>query len=188
MKKAAFVLTAMILAIICISFNNTSSAQNDKSSRAEKRKLKKMAEQAVVKKAVESRRYVIKVNRLYSNGAAFYEMVPTSNFLIVNGEFTSISLGYIGRSFGSRPITGINMNGQTYNYKMQDNESKGVYSVQMSVKYGSDKFDIYLSIGASGNCDITINNPYIQSIRYEGNLEPIPASMPTPPAGVIQRM
>jgi hypothetical protein len=187
MKKAAFVLTVLVLALACISLNNL-SAQGDKSSRAEKRKLKKIAEQAVVKKAVESRRYVIKVNRLYSNGAAFYEMVPSSNFLIVNGEFASISLGYIGRSFGSRPITGINMNGQTYNYKMQDNESKGVYSVQMSVKYGSDKFDIYLSIGASGNCDISINNPYIQSIHYEGNLEPIPASMPTPPTSVIQRM
>ena len=75
------------------------------------------------------------------------DMIPTSNFIIVNGEIASISLGYIGRSYSIRQISGINLNGHTLEYKMQNNESKGSYNIQMAVKAGSDKFDVYLTIG-----------------------------------------
>ncbi len=187
MKKAIFFLAAFLIASMCLSFTDI-SAQGEKPSRAEKRKLRKISEMAQVKKAVESRRYVIKVRRLYTNGGGFYEMVPTANFVIINGEFASISLGYVGRSFGIHPITGINLNGRTYSYKMQDRTKGQGYDVQLAVKYGGDKFDVYLTIGPSGSCGITINNPYIQSIRYEGDLEPIPASQATPPTDRLERM
>ena len=101
------------------------------------------------------------------------DMIPTSNFIIVNGEIASISLGYIGRSYSIRQISGINLNGHTLEYKMQNNESKGSYNIQMAVKAGSDKFDVYLTIGNEGYCSISLINPHIQSVSYSGNLVPL---------------
>ncbi len=166
MKKIAFLLLTVFLISACSASKNISSA------RSENRKLKKLAEQAEIKKAVESRRYIIKVNRLFVRGG-MVEMIPTSNFVIINGEIASVSLGYVGNSFGSRRITGINMNGRTSNYKMESNDAKGQYKIQMSVTYGSDKFDMYLTIGASGDCNISLNNAYIQSVTYRGTLTPL---------------
>jgi hypothetical protein len=167
MKKIAVVLSVIFL------FSACSSTKELSSNKAENRKLKKLAEQSEVKKAVESRRYVIKVNRLYTMGGGVMDMVASSNFIIVNGEITSISLGYIGRSYFIRPISGINLNGHTLEYKMQTDESKGSYKIQMAVKAGSDKFDVYLNIGDSGYCSISLTNPHIQSVSYSGTLVPL---------------
>ena len=169
MKKIALFLSVVFLFSACTSTKDMSS------SRAENRKLKKLAEQADVKKAIESRKYIIKVNRLYAGGGIF-DLIPTSNFVIINGEIASISLGYMGRSFGSHRITGINLNGHAINYKMESNETKGGYKIQMAVTYGSDKFDVYLTIGNGGSCNISIDNAYIQSVYYTGTLIPLTAS------------
>jgi hypothetical protein len=167
MKKTAIVLSVIFLLSACSSTKELSS------NRAENRKLKKLAEQSEVRKAVESRRYVIKVNRLYTMGGGIMDMVASSNFIIVNGEITSISLGYIGRSYSIRPISGINLNGHTLEYKMKTDESKGSYNIQMAVQAGSDKFDVYMTIGDSGNCTISLTNPHIQSVSYSGTLVPL---------------
>jgi hypothetical protein len=148
-------------------------------SRAENRKLKRLTEQAEIKKAVESRRYIIRVDRLFTRGAII-EMVPSANFVIVNGGIASVSLGYSGGNFGGRKITGINMNGRTTSYKMETNDSKGLYKIQMSVIYGSDKFDMFLTIGTNGDCNISLNNSYIQTVTYTGKLIPLAAPAVVP--------
>lgn len=169
MKKIAFFLLVLFLFSTCTTTKEISN------SGVESRNSKKLAEQAEIKKAVEARRFIIKVNRLYA-GSATFELIPTSNFVIVNGDIASISVGYIGSSLGIRRITGINLNGHTQTYKMESNEAKGVYKIQMAVTYGTDKFDVYLTIGNKGYCNISINNAYIQSVNYSGTLVPIPDS------------
>ena len=172
----------VVLFSVIFIFTACSSTKEMSSSKAENRKLKKLVQQEVVKQAVEARRYIIKVDRLYSVRGGYIDLMPRSNFVIVNGEIASISLGYVGRSF-SRPISGINFNARTSSYKLENNETKGVYKIQMSVKYGSDKFDVYLTIGNEGHCNITINNAYIQTVSYSGDLEPIPNSVELPGVG-----
>lgn len=167
MRNLAFFLSAILLFSACSSSKEVSSA------RTENKKSKKLAEIAVVRKAVESRRYIIKVDRILVTGGGHMELVPTSNFVIVNGEIASISLAYIGRTYAYRPISGINLNGHTLDYQMQSNDEKGLYTVQMVVQYGSDKFDVFLSIGIGGTCNISINNSYLQAVSYHGELLPI---------------
>ena len=174
MKKIAFLLMIVLVFSACTSTKELSS------NRTENRKLKKLAEQAEIKKAVESRKYIIKVNRLYTTGDGIWEMVPTSNFVIINGEIASISLGYMGRTYFSRPISGINFNGRTIDYKMESNETKGIYKITMVVKAGADKFDVYLTIGNEGYCSISLNNPNIQSVSYSGTLVPLSDSSNIP--------
>jgi hypothetical protein len=56
---------------------------------------------------------------------------------------------------------------------MESNEAKGMYNIQMEVKAGFDKFDVYLSIGNTGFCTISINNANIQTVNYYGTLVPL---------------
>jgi hypothetical protein len=177
MKNLAFFLSVIFLFSACSSSKELSSAK------AENKKSRKLAEQAEIRKAVESRKYVIKVDRILMSGGGRMELVPRSNFVIVNGEIASISLAYIGRTFAYRPISGINLNGHTLDYQMQSDEAKGLYMVQMVVQYGSDKFDVYLTIGNEGTCSISINNPYLESVSYHGELVPLAE----PDAGPIEK-
>ena len=167
MKNLAFILSLVFLFSACSSSKELSSAK------AENKKSKKLAEQTEIRKAVESRKYIIKVNKIFTSHGGRMDLIPRSNFVIVNGEIASISLGYVGRTYFSRPISGINLNGHTLDYQMQSDGAKGLYMVQMVVQYGSDKFNVYLSIGNEGTCSISINNPYLESVRYQGNLVPL---------------
>jgi hypothetical protein len=169
MKKIAFLFT-----IVCI-FSGCSSTKELAGTKAENRKLEKLADQAEIKRAVESRRYIITANRIYTLDGRWTDLVPRTNFLIVNGEIASISLGYTGRSYFSRPISGINLNSYTLVYKMENIETKGIYKIEMELEYASDKFDVYLTIGKEGSCNISISNPNIQPVHYSGNLVPLAA-------------
>lgn len=170
MKKLVFIGLIPLLITAC------STTKEAGISRAEKRQIAKAAELATVKKAVESRRYIIKMDRIYMPGGGWVDLVPRRNYIIVDGELASISLGYVGGSFG-RPIAGINLNGQATKYKLESNEAKGVYNVNMEVKFQNTRFDLYLSIGSGGRCNVSINNSYIQTVNYTGRLVPVNESV-----------
>jgi hypothetical protein len=163
MKNLVSVLIAAIFIVSCSSSKETTTAKLDK----------KAAEKEIVKRAVESRQYIIRMDKIYAQKGGVVDLVPTSNFFIINGEIASVSLAYVGRSFFIRPITGINFNGQTVRYEMQSNNEKGLYNIQVEIMKGGDKFNFYLTIGTSGYCNISLNNPYIESVSYRGTLVPI---------------
>jgi hypothetical protein len=167
MKKFVFILMIYLVISSCSTTKETGI------SRAEKRQSIKIAEQASVKKAVESRRYIIRMDRIYLMSGGFLDLVPKNNYIIVDGGAASISLGYVGRQFGIRPISGINLNGQTIKYELESNEAKGVYNVNMEVRYRNDKFDLYFTIGSDGYCNVSVINAYIQTVNYYGQLIPI---------------
>jgi hypothetical protein len=163
MKNLVLVIAGTIFIMSCTASKEGSEAKLSK----------KLAEQEMVKKAVESRQYIIKLDKIYMQGGGAVDLIPRSNFFIINGEIASVSLAYLGRSYFSRPITGINFNGHTVKYKMVSDEAKGVYDIEVDVALGNDKFNFYLSIGTSGYCNISLNNPYIESVSYRGTLVPI---------------
>jgi hypothetical protein len=174
MKNIAFLLMVIFLFPAC------SSTREMSSTKAENRKQKKLAEQAEIKKAVESRKYIIKVDRFFAAGGRRIDLIPRSNFVIINGEFASISLLYMGRSYTVRPISGINFNGHTVNYKMESDDARGTYKIRMVVQAGNDKFDVFMTIGNEGSCNVSLNNSYIQSANYTGTLEPFSESKKVP--------
>jgi hypothetical protein len=171
MKKLVFIGLISLLISAC------STTRDAGISRAEKRLKAKAAELADVKKAVESRRYIIKMDRIYMTRGGYLDLVPRKNYIIVDGELASISLGYVGGSVG-RPVTGINLNGHTTKYTLESNEAKGVYNVNMEVKFQNSRFDLYLTIGSSGTCSVSLINGYIQAVNYSGHLVPISESVP----------
>ena len=174
MKRFGFIL------VLCLLLSSCSAIKEAHTSKAEKRQSIKIAEQASVKKAVESRRYIIRMERIYMMGGGSQELIPKNNYIIVDGGAASVSLGYVGRYFGTRPISGINFNGQTVKYVLESNEGKGTYNINMEVRYRNDKFEMYLNIGSDGFCNVSIVNANIQTVSYYGQIMPIGEPAPGP--------
>jgi len=168
------------ISIFILAFATACSVSKEAGSlRSEARKERKIAEQMAIRKAIESRQYVMKMDKIIPINGRMMEIVPRNNFIIVNGEIVSVSLAYLGPSFGTRKITGINFNGRTGKYIMKSDEIKGLYNIQIeALTKNNDKFDIYITLGTNGYCSASINNPYIQSVSYEGIVVPLSAFKP----------
>ena len=169
MKNLSFIIAIAIILGSCSSSKETTMTKQDK------RMTKKLAEQEIIKKAVESRRYIIKIDKLYMSRGGVVDLIPSSNYVIINGGIASVCLFYSGPSDFSRPISAINFNGHTITYEMKSDQGKGLYNINTRVKKGADNFDFYITIGTSGSCSLSVINPHIQSVTYKGEVMPIPA-------------
>jgi hypothetical protein len=167
MKKILILLTALMILISC----STSKVAGP--SRDELRKEKKIAQQAEVKRAVEMRRFIIKLDRLYFKNGQIIELMPRTNYIVLDGERAIISAAYIGRQYSFRPISGINMTGRTVEYELKNNISKGIYEIRMKVKNDANSFDVYVTISDNGSCNASLTNGRTDFSRYSGNLVPI---------------
>ena len=167
MKKLLFIVATLMVISSCASTNKTRSA------RIENRKEKKLAEQEVVKEAVESRRFIIKFDRLYFSSGGTVNLIPRNNYIIIDGEKTILSAAYVGRQFEMRPILGINLRARTQKYEMKNDTQKGMYEIKMEVKKGGDSFDVRLSISPDGTCNASVSSMKIDFVRYRGQVIPI---------------
>ncbi|MGA2407895.1 MAG: DUF4251 domain-containing protein [Bacteroidales bacterium] len=168
MKKIFIIITTLMVISSC------TTTKEAKSSRVELRKEKKLAEQAIVKQAVESKRFIIKFDRLYLLYGGIVDLVPRANYIIIDGEKAIINTAYLGRQYDIRPIAGINLFGKAMNYELTNKLSKGSYEIKMKVKNeGSNSFDVNLTISINGNCSASINSLKINNINYSGYVVPI---------------
>jgi hypothetical protein len=171
MKKLIIIFISLLVISSC------SSTKEINSSKSVSRNEKKVAEQAIVKSAVEGKKYIIKLNRLYFTRGGQVDLIPRANYIIIDGEKAIISTAYLGRQFDIRPIVAINMRGKAYNYALTSNLSKGTYEVKLKVENGrSNSFDVFLNIGKNGYCTVSVSSLRIESLRYAGYLEPIPGT------------
>lgn len=168
MKKILVFISVLLLISAC------KTTEEAKSSRIELRNDKKITNQAKVKEAVESKRYIIKLDKVYFARGGIVDLLPRKNYIIIDGTKAIISAAYLGRQYDSRPIAGINMHGITDYYKLTNNPSKGLYEIKMKVNNGNDSFDVYLRIGKNGSCNASISSLKIDNIRYRGYIVPIP--------------
>ncbi|MEA1887247.1 MAG: DUF4251 domain-containing protein [Bacteroidota bacterium] len=137
---------------------------------ASSREARTAMKQENVKKAVEAQEMIVKVQRLHTRRGRILEMNPDMNFVIINKDRTRISLGYIGRSFTTRPVAAINLQGQIYS-RVIDTNKKGGYDIRLELGQESEKFTLNLSISRNGYVSMNITNPRIDLIRYSGTLE-----------------
>jgi hypothetical protein len=166
MKKLLFIISIVTIISSCASTNET------KSVRKEQRDENKLAELAMVKNAIESRRFIVKLNRIYMTGGII-DLRPRANYIIIDGRKAIINTAYIGRQWDIRRITAINMRGAANEYEMTSNLGKGKYEVSLKVQNGASSFDVYLTIGKDGNCNASVNSLKISNIRYSGFVVPI---------------
>jgi len=174
MKK----LFAIIISLVVLS--SCTTTKEARSSHSEVKKEKKLAEQSIVKSAVETRRYIIKFEKLYFSYGRITELIPRANYLIVDGEKAIINTAYLGRQYDFKPIAAINMRGRSEGYALTDNLAKGSYRIKMKVTNGPNaSFDVYLDISKNGYCTVSVSSLKIDNIRYSGYLVPIPGATNT---------
>jgi len=167
MKKLLGIVATLMVISSCATTKET------KSSRIEQRKENKIAEQEVVKNAIESRRFIIKFDRLYFSRGGTVDLIPTNNYIIIDGEKIILRAAYIGRQYDIRPVLGINLRGRNLKYEMKNDTSKGMYEIKMKVTKGGDSFDVNLSIGQDGACNASVSSIKIDFVRYRGQIVPI---------------
>jgi hypothetical protein len=168
MKKLWIFLLMPLFVLSC------STSKEAGTARSELRKQRKATEELLVKNAVESRKYIIKLQRLYSAYGGFIEIVPRANYIIVDGKNATISTAYIGRQWDIRPIGGINARGRADDYEVTSRLNKGKYEISLKVNNGGpNTFHIFLTITKDGECYASVSSMKIENIRYSGYLVPI---------------
>jgi Domain of unknown function (DUF4251) len=164
---------AILLSMTLILISSCAGMKETKSARVELRNEKKVAKQALVKGAIESGRYIIKLNRVYSSHGGFMDLRPRANYIIVDNKNAVISAAYIGRQFNFRPIAGISMHGQALNYELTKDVSKGNYDIKLEVNNGKNPFYVRLNVAKDGLCRASLTNNRIDILRYSGYIVPI---------------
>jgi len=175
MKKLFIIISTLMVISSCATNKEANS------SRIELRNERKLAEQAIVKKAVESKRFIIKLEKLYFIRGGMVDLVPRSNYIIIDGTKAIISAAYFGRQYDIRPIAGINMQGETTDYEVTSDFSKGIYEITTKISNRGNSFDVYLSIGKDGLCNVSLSSIRIDGIRYRGHIVPIRDKQDTQP-------
>jgi hypothetical protein len=175
MRKLSIIIMSLVVMSSC------STTKEAKTSRAEIRNEKKLVEQSMVKNAVETRRYIIKLDRLYFNHGGIASLLPRANFIIIDGDKAIISTAYLGRQYDIKPIAGINMRGRAVDYALTNNTSKGSYDIKVTVRNGrTASFDLYINVSKNGYCNASVSSLKIDNIRYSGYLVPISDRINTP--------
>ncbi|MCD4769313.1 MAG: DUF4251 domain-containing protein [Bacteroidales bacterium] len=160
MKRVIILLSVYILLAMSCSSIRQARANNE---------LRNNVKQQEIKNAVESDRYIVKVNRLFTRRGFTVDLVPTYNYIIIDKDLARITLAYTGRSFDIRGITGINMTGRVIEKKI-DRKRNGMYKIKLKVKQNNDLFTVNISTGTSGYCSVNITHPRIESTRYHGSM------------------
>jgi hypothetical protein len=125
MKKLFILFISLVVLASC------TTTKEAKSSKAELRKEKKFIEQALVKNAVESRRYIIKFDRIYFSFGGIIDLIPRANFLIIDKDRAILNTAYLGRQYDIKPIAAINVRGRAFDYAVNDNLSQ-IHSMYLS--------------------------------------------------------
>jgi hypothetical protein len=163
-----------ILFISLMVMSSCTTTKEAKSSRVELRKGKKLADQVMVKNAVDSKKYIIKFERIYFSYGGIIELIPRANFMIIDGEKAILNTAYMGRQYDIKPIAAINIRGRATDYSVTNNLSKGSYEIKMKVSNaGSSTFDVFIRISKDGYCSASVSSLKIDNVRYSGSLVPI---------------
>ena len=167
MKKLVFILTGLVILTSCATSKVEESSINESGN------IKNNFQQALIRQAVEMRRFIIKFDRLYISHGGTIDLIPKSNYIILDGDKVVISAAYIGRQYSYRPIKGIDMIGQAVSFELKNNSSKGTYEIKMKVKNDKNTFDVFVTVTNDGYCNASLISYKIDHVRYTGNFIPL---------------
>lgn len=166
MKKIFFFIVAVLFISSSVITGRSESSDNNNSD-------KKIKKQESVKKAVEAKSFIIELNRLYMSRSGFVDLLERNNYIVIDGNKTEISAGYMGRQSGLYAIAGIRVGGKPSVFKMKKNDSRGKYEIEIEIKGDTDTFHITMTISENGYCNAWISGMKIENTRYSGILVPL---------------
>jgi hypothetical protein len=167
MKNLIIFITTFVL------FTSCSVPKEGTTSGVEKRQTQRLVTAGLVMNAVESRKFIVKLDRLYPRGGGIVELRPRSNYIVIDGNVASVRAAYFGRQYDLRIIEGIRLAARTEEYSINKNVDKQQYKISLKITSGGDTFDVFLDITNTGKCYATISSLKIDQMSYSGELVPI---------------
>ena len=178
--------TIFVVYISLIILSSCASSKEAQLSGSERRDEKKVADAEAIRQAVESGKFIIKLDRLYVRWGGILDLKPSYNYIILNGDKAIIQAAYAGRQHGIRPIAGINLSGKPINLEITRNPEKDKYELSMKVTRGGDTFDVNLNIFENGSCNASLSSIKIDHVEYSGQIVPIKDKVNYPESNDIQ--
>lgn len=166
----------LVLAVIMVFILPSCSSSKEYVSSNDDRRI---LDEEVLRKAIESRRFIIKLDRLYTS-SGFMDLRPRVNYIIVDGRKAVINAAYFGRQYGIRPIAGINMEGVASNYEITRRIRRDMYDIRLRIDNGATSFDVYMTIGKNGSANASVNSLRIENARYRGFVVPLSEEVRVP--------
>lgn len=163
--KNFIIIPASVIALFIVSCASSKEIVSEQADKAR-------PDEGILRNAIESRSFIIKLERLYTYGGSM-DLRPRSNYIIVDGNKAVINAAYIGRQYDVRPIAAINMRGTATVYEVTNKLSKGLYDIRLKVENRGAAFDVFLTIGKDGAANASVNSIRINNARYRGYVVPL---------------
>jgi hypothetical protein len=111
------------------------------------------------------------------SNASRIDLIGNPNYLKVIGDSVSVSLPYFGeRRMGggyANSDVGIKFDGIPEDYKVQWDEQKNRYLIEMQFRQKTETFQLLITLFTSLKGDINVNSTHRTSIRFSGNVHPM---------------
>jgi len=122
-----------------------------------------------VKTALESQKFVIRLDRTSTRRGGQIYLNNSHNYLVINGEKARMNLAYIGRSMDARGISGINMAGKVTERSLTP-KKRGSVMLSLTLEQEAETFDVKIDVSKSGRCSVSVYHPRLDPISYRGDI------------------
>jgi hypothetical protein len=131
-------------------------------------KEEKTAKEAVLRKAVENREFVVDVDRMLPMSGRSQTLTSPYS-LEINGDQVKSYLPYFGRAY-SVPYgggDGLNFESPVTDYKSSF-DSKGKATIEFQTKTKEDQYSFRLEIFSNGSASINVTSVNRQGVSFQG--------------------
>jgi hypothetical protein len=136
--------------------------------KAKKEEDKRKREEALnnFKEYAKKREWVVETYMVFDKQGQSYQMDPSTNFVSVAGEETTIQLSFNG-IMGWNGVGGITLEGKIGKYE-HSGDSKSVNITMTAMGSGLGIVDIFLSVTGDGNGRVTVSGNWGDRITFQG--------------------
>ena len=165
MKKIA------LLVLLVVSSNLIfAQTKNDSiMSKKEKRKAKLEQQYKETKKLLDDKNFVLESDFLQSRHSVRYPVSSNLNFVKVDSSDVVIQIGSPGR-FGPNGVGGVTAKGKITKWVLKEDEKRNTFYLSMNVMTPIGIYDVYMSIGSSGNAVARLTGLKPGELIFDGDL------------------
>lgn len=160
-----------------ILFAQTENPDSRNLTKEEKKALKLAKKEEEARKREEAlarflsiaqdKQWVLEAHTVFEKGGRSFPMNPTTNFVSVIGDETTIQLSFNG-IVGWNGVGGITLEGKTTKYEVSESKN-GITITMTAIGSGMGPADLLVTIGSDGNGRATISGNWGQRITFSGN-------------------
>jgi hypothetical protein len=172
------ILFIMLSMFLCLpGFAQVENPDMQNLSKEEKKAMRKAQKEAEKRKRsenlelyeaiAEDKSWVIEAHTVFEKGGRSFPMNPTTNFVSVVEEETTIQLSFNGIA-GWNGVGGITLEGNITKYQVQ--QTKNSINITMNAMGpGLGPVDLFARIGPNGNGRVTISGNWGERITFSGD-------------------